>query len=1049
MSSYPKIVRGWTAVLLAALSLPAGAQKADKPPQSPGQIEAAIKRDPSNPKLHVALGLAYWDKNDYPHALEAFQRAVKIAPSSAEAHNWLGVAIMEKADLPGAIAEFQKATALDPKYARAYTNLGSALAKSGEITEAIDIFKKALALEPTNLAAEMNLGVALREKGDAEAALVHMRRVAKAQPTNASVQYEMGQTLRQSGDLAGAVTCFEKALLIDPELREGYYGLGLALKQQSAHARSPQSSNERPADDPYKRAQQAAARGDLNAAKDLLVEAVRVNDSDGEAHNLLGFIQGQTGDLESAVNHLQRAVALLPESSEAHYNLGVALWYAGSKDKAIGELRESVRLDPAAGPTHAFLGMALREAGDLTAARASLQRAISLLPPLPATYIDLGIVFLRSGDLDHALGQFEAGLNAPSPSPPAPDWDAAIAGLREAITKNPKRADAHNVLGLLLGRKGAGTSEVVAEFREAVRLRPDYAEAYNNIGLVLTQADDDTAAITAYREALRLRPDYADAHANLGAALIATDAEQAVVELEKAVALAPDSTKAQFNLAVAYGSSKAGPAKEIEQLRKVIALSPNFARAHLALGKAVLRDGKVPEAIQELQEATKLDPRSGEAHYQLGLALARGGRKDEGVVEVQKGRELSAADDRNQNVNLDIAEGREALDKGDLEQAAAKFLHAIRLQPDSPDAHRFLGMVLEKQGDAEGASTAYRKALDLNPGDVGAKQGVDRVEGAGLDRGRPAAPEEASAGPDDPAKIVEFEGYIRESRFKELEPLLADFVQQRPKSSWGWYALGYAQFAQQKIGESIQSLAKSLQLNVGNAEAHKILGRDLMIIGRFDVAQVEFEQGIRYNPQSAEMHYNLGKLLSMQDNWENARKEFEAALRIDSSYIEAIDALGLTLEALGDDAGAVSSYQKAIALNAERKGNFTSAQVNLSAYYNRTSDPAKALEYANGALELDPKSDRAWFQKGKADEGQGRLDDAVDAVNRAISYNPRASSYYYVLAGLYRRLGKTEESRKALDSFSRLDKETNELEKMRRSKANPVTVPPRPGGEHE
>src|SRR4029434_8527207 len=127
---------------------------------------------------------------------------------------------------------------------------------------------------------------------------------------------------------------------------------------------------------------------------------------------------------------------------------------------------------------------------------------------------------------------------------------------------------------------------------------------------------------------------------------------------------------------------------------------------------------------------------------------------------------------------------------------------------------------------------------------------------------------------DDAAQVAEAEGYIRDKKFKDVEPLLTDYIAKHPKSSWGWYALGYAQFAQQKIGESIQSLAKSLQLNVGNAEAHKILGRDLIIIGRFDVAQVEFEQGIRYNPQSAEMHYNLGKLLSMQDNWENARKEF-------------------------------------------------------------------------------------------------------------------------------------------------------------------------------
>ncbi len=1030
------------AICVLALAFPVPAQKLERAPKtksqsSISQIESEIRLDPKNPHLHVALGLAYWEQNDYPHAFEAFERAVNVGPSSAEAHNWLGVALVEKADLPRATAEFKKSVALDPKSVRAYTNLGSALAKSGELDEAVAAFQKALALEPNSLAAHMNLGVALREKGDAPGALLHLRPVAKANPTNANVQYELGQTLRQSGDLAGAIAAFEAALEIDPELREGYYALGVALKQQSASERKPRSIPPSPADDSYKRGQEAAARGDLDAAKQQLTEALRVDDGDGEAHNLLGFVLGQQGDMASALVHLDRAVTLRPESSEAHYNLGVASWYSGSRDRAISELRESVRLDAAAGASHAFLGIALRETGDLPGARLSLQRAIALLPPTSATYIDLGIVYLRTGDLSKALGQLEAGLNAPASSLPKPDWDNAIADLRKAVDSHSDQAEAHNMLGLLLGRKGADRSEVAAEFREAIRLRPDFAEAQNNLGLVLAQSDDDEAAVAAFREAIRIRPNYADAHANLGATLLPTDGEQAIGELEKAVALEPSSVKAQFNLATAYGASpKYGSAREIELLRKVIATSPAFARAHLALGKALLQDGKVAEAITELQEAARLEPQSGEAHYQMGLALARAGRKDEGAAELQKGRELSSADDRNQNVNLDIAEGRAALDKGDLDQAAVKFRHAINLKPESSDAQRYLGVVLERRGDTAGAAEAYQKAIDRNPGDVAARQSLQKLF-------------DSRAGTDDPARIAEFEGYIRDSRFKEVEPLLTAYVKERPQSSWGWYALGYSLFGQQKIGESIQALAKCLQLDLKNAEAHKILGRDLMIIGRFEAAQIEFEQGIRYDPRSAEMHYNLGKLFSMQDNWAPGRKEFEAALRIDPSYVEALDALGMAQEALGDNAGAVASYEKAIALNQQRNGKFASAHVNLSAYYNRTGDAGKGLEYARQAIELDPKSDRAWFQKAKADEGQGRLNDAVDSLNRAISFNTRASSYYYVLAGLYRRLGKTKESQEALEVFTRLDKESNELEKMRRSVSGPAAAPAQPGGQRE
>jgi tetratricopeptide (TPR) repeat protein len=999
------------ALLVLTLGATAVAQEKEEPPASIKELQAALKRDPANPKLYVSLGLAYWDQDDDTRALQAFQRAVRVGPRSAEAHNWLGVALSKKADLPGAVGEFKRAVALDPKYGRAYTNLGSALAQSGDFAEAVEVFEKALLLEPNNLAAHMNLGLALRDKGDLEAALTHLRLGAAADEGNAGIHYELAQTLRQRGDLPEAIAAFERALAIDPELREGYYGLGLALKQQAASRRTPSSSGTSatsPADDLYTRAESAVAQGDLNVAREHLTEALRLDENHPDARNLLGFILGQQGDLSSALAHLERAIALRPESAASHYNLGVALWYSRSKERALTELRESVRLDPSAGASHAFLGTALRENGDLTGARVSLQRAIALLPPTAAVYIDLGITYLRAGDSDKALGQFEAGLNLPSSSVPAPDWEGAVAALRGALTANADNAQAHNVLGLLLGRHGAASDAVAVEFREAIRLRPDFAEAHNHLGLVLVQAGDDEAGIVELRQAVRIDSDYADAHANLGAALTPADAEEAIRELEKAVALAPRSVNAQFNLAVAYGASRSrGAGKEIEQLRKAIELAPTFARARLTLGKALLQEAKVPDAIVELQEAVRLERNSGEAHYQLGLALARDGRKEEAAAELRKGRVLVAADDRDQTANLDIAEGRAALEKGDFEQAVMKFRHAIQLKPESPEAQRFLATVLEKPA----VSAADASAVD------------------------------------DRRRVAEFENDIRAGRYKEVETRLADYVKEHPASSWGWYALGYSLFAEQKIGESIQALAKSLELDIRNAEAHKILGRDLMIIGRFDAAQVEFEQGIRYQPDAAEIHYNLGKLFSIQDNWEPARKAFEAALRIAPSYIEALDALGFALEALGNDAAAVAKYEQAMAVNESRHGSFASAHTNLSAYYNRTGNAERALDYARQAIELDPKSDRAWFQKARAEERQGRLNDAVDSVARALGFNSRASSYYYVLAGLYRRLGKMEESQKALESFTRLEQETTELEKMRRAAIAAVAPPPREGRE--
>ena len=312
------------------------------------------------------------------------------------------------------------------------------------------------------------------------------------------------------------------------------------------------------------------------------------------------------------------------------------------------------------------------------------------------------------------------------------------------------------------------------------------------------------------------------------------------------------------------------PRKEIEQLRKVIGLAPTFARAHLALGKALLQDGKVPDAIGELQEAARLEPTSGEAHYQLGLALARAGRKEEAAAELQKGRELVAADDRHQNADLDIAEGRAALEKGDLELAAAKLRHAIQLRPASSEAQRYLARA-RQQGDSRRASGPKPKSGGLSDTPTACEAVFQPL--AWEPATNPLPPWTMPAGRG--ARGLYSRGQVQGSRAAARRRT----SKQRPTSSWGWYALGYSLFAQQKIGESIKALAKSLELDIRNAEAHKILGRNLMIIGRFDAAQVEFEQGLRYKPDSAEMHYNLGKLFSIQDNWEPARKAFEAALR--------------------------------------------------------------------------------------------------------------------------------------------------------------------------
>ena len=663
--------------------------------------------------------------------------------------------------------------------------------------------------------------------------------------------------------------------------------------------------------------------------------------------------------------------------------LGFALWYAGDRARAAAELDESLRLHPSAADVCGFRGVTYRESGDLQRARRMLLRAIALDPQRPLPYIDLAVVFLREDKLGHALGQFEAGMNLSAAQRGLPDLDTAIRELRGAIAKAPKEPAAYRVLGRLLGLAAADPAQVIAAFEKAIQLRPDDAESHNCLGLVYVQTGDDEKAVAAFRKAIRLQPQYADAHQNLGAVLTTTDTAGAVRELETAIKLQPGLAKAQYNLALAYEASpQHGPSRAIGQMRSLIASQPDYPRAQFVLGRILLREGKVDEAVERLRRSVEQEPGFGEARYQLGLALSRAGRRDEGAAEIARGRELIVASENRQAAGLDLAAAKAALEKGDTLTAADKARKVLQFHPESAEAQAVLDATMPK--------------APANP------------------------PREA------------IERSIREGRFDEAEESARRHLAGQPKSAWAWYALGYSLYGQRKIGDSIKALAQSLQLDVNNADAHKVLGRNLMIIGRFDAARLEFQEGKRLSPKSAEMPYNLGKLYSIQDNWPEARAEFEAAIRLDPSYMEAYDGLGFALESLGDEAEAAVNYRKAAALSESRNAGFASPYVNLSALANRSGDRDAALDYARKALAANPKSDRALFQMAKAHEYRNELTAAASALERAIDLNPRSSSYYYVLAGVYRKLGKAEEGRHAMEKFSKLDRESNELEQKRR-----------------
>ena len=121
-------------------------------------------------------------------------------------------------------------------------------------------------------------------------------------------------------------------------------------------------------------------------------------------------------------------------------------------------------------------------------------------------------------------------------------------------------------------------------------------------------------------------------------------------------------------------------------LREVLGADDEYFTAHGELGRCLLKQNKVPEAVQSLRRSLELEPGSEGVQSMLGAALYLQG---------------------------DYASAVEALEL------------AIRLDPDLYQNHFNLGMTLEKLGRPDEAIPHYENSLELSPDSVPARQRLD------------------------------------------------------------------------------------------------------------------------------------------------------------------------------------------------------------------------------------------------------------------------------------------------------------------------------------
>ncbi|PKU26002.1 tetratricopeptide repeat protein [Telmatospirillum siberiense] len=241
--------------------------------------------------------------------------------------------------------------------------------------------------------------------------------------------------------------------------------------------------------------------------------------------------EGEPADnIGKAIDLFTRACLLLPAHADAHNNLGASLHRLGRYSEAIEAFQRALTLQPDFASAFYNWALALKMAGRLEEAVILYRRALTIRPDDPGAYNNLGIALNSLNRQEEAEAAFRAALSFRADDPEAySNLGAALVAqgklgegadfCRKAIILNPATADAHSNLSSALFDQGR-FAEAARAAQTAVRLLPDSASGHNNLGVALQAMGRLTEAEKAFRTALLFLDDFPAAHYNLATTLL-------------------------------------------------------------------------------------------------------------------------------------------------------------------------------------------------------------------------------------------------------------------------------------------------------------------------------------------------------------------------------------------------------------------------------------------------------------------------------------------------------------------------------------------------
>jgi len=171
---------------------------------------------------------------------------------------------------------------------------------------------------------------------------------------------------------------------------------------------------------------------------------------------------------------------------------------------------------------------------------------------------------------------------------------------------------------------------------------------------------------------------------------------------------------------------------------------------------------------------------------------------------------------------------------------------------------------------------------------------------------------------------------------------------------------------------------------------------------------------------TTEAHYALGRIYYEQSRYPEAVAQLQRVVALESDNYRAHDNLGLCYDALQRDTEALRHFLRALDLVKDAHPEYDWVYANLAEFFLKRDQDEKAFQLAAEAAKRNNGSARNFYLAGRALVKLDRDETSLRWLNQAVELDPQYAEAHFQLGQAYKRLGRTNESKKHMETFRQL-----------------------------